>query len=113
MLLVGALVWLASCSLNDITPPPVTMDVNLANTAPLSNTVMKKMEGIYTLSDGNEDLGTDFVCKASKYKVSFFSNKSGIFIILKYGFNQSDNSIRFSGFWRYSENFRQGPQHCG
>ena len=104
------LMVLVSCSssYNDILPPPVSQDVNLINTVQISNTTMKLMEGIYKLSDGKADLGKQFVCKVSKYKISFFSDANGIFIILKYGLNPSDNSIRFSGFWRYSENSRQG-----
>jgi glycerophosphoryl diester phosphodiesterase len=97
-----------SCSKNQITPPPVNLDNNLANTTPISNTVMKNMEGIYTLSGGSTSLGTEFVCKISKYKVSFFSNTSAIFFILDYGLNPVDGSIQFSGFWRYSENGTQG-----
>jgi glycerophosphoryl diester phosphodiesterase len=69
---------------------------------------MKNMEGIYSLSGGSSSLGTEFVCKVSKYRVSFFSNTSGIFFILDYGFNPTDGSIQFSGFWRYSENATQG-----
>ena len=65
------------------------------------------MEGIYTASAGSQELGSKFVCKVSKYKVSFFSEKDGIFIILKYGY-KSDGSIQFSGFWRYSEKPNQG-----
>jgi len=69
---------------------------------------MKKMEAIYKLTDGSTLLGTEFVCKVSKYKVSFFSNESGLFIILNYGLNPTDSSIQFSGFWRYSESKAQG-----
>jgi glycerophosphoryl diester phosphodiesterase len=66
------------------------------------------MEGIYTLADGDQGLGAQFVCLVSKNKVSFFSNKDGIYIILQYGFNPADSSIRFAGFWRYSESTDQG-----
>jgi glycerophosphoryl diester phosphodiesterase len=97
-----------SCSKNQITPPPFNPNDNLAGTTPISYTVMKNMEGIYTLSSGNSSLGTEFVCKISKYRVSFFSNTSGIFFILNYGLNPADGSIQFSGFWRYSENAKQG-----
>jgi glycerophosphoryl diester phosphodiesterase len=70
---------------------------------------MKNMEGIYSLSGGNSSLGSEFVCKVSKNKVSFFSdNENGIFFILGYGYNQANGSIQFSGFWRYSENATQG-----
>jgi glycerophosphoryl diester phosphodiesterase len=97
-----------SCSKSEITLPPFNADSNLENTTFIDGAIMKKMEGIYLLSNGSEKLGKEFVCKVSKFKVSFFSNKEGIFIILKYGFNPADGSIQFSGFWRYSENTTQG-----
>ncbi len=97
-----------SCSKNRVTLPPSNPGTNLIGTTFIPDTVMKSMEGIYTLSDGSSSLGTQFVCKISKNKVSFFSNDSGIFFILGYGFNPADGSIQFSGFWRYSETATQG-----
>jgi glycerophosphoryl diester phosphodiesterase len=79
----------------------------LINTVPLTDTAMKQMAGIYTLSQGSGALGGQFVCKGSKYKLSFFSELDGIFIILDYGLDPSDSSIQFSGFWRYSESSKQ------
>jgi glycerophosphoryl diester phosphodiesterase len=99
------ILWLAviSCSKNDITLPPVNSGSNLIGTTPIDNLTIKQMQGIYSLKSGNGSLGTEFVCKISKNKVSFFSNESGIFFILNYGFKQGDSSIQFAGFWRYSE----------
>jgi len=88
--------------------PPVNPGNNLVNTEPIANSVMKNMEGVYSLSDGSNSLGTEFVCKVSKNKVSFFSNQNGILFILSYGLNTTDGSIQFSGFWRYAENANQG-----
>jgi len=105
---IGLLLISFACSLNHITPPPPNSDTNLINTVPISNATMKNMEGIYSLSDGSVNLGSQFVCKISKYKVSFFSNESGIYVVLKYGLNQTDSSIQFSGFWRFSESASQG-----
>jgi glycerophosphoryl diester phosphodiesterase len=107
--LLLALVIFFSCSKNGITLPPKNLNANLINTTPISNTVMKNMEGIYSLSSGNSSLGSEFVCKISKNKVSFFSNdENGIFFILGYGYNQANSSIEFSGFWRHSQNATQG-----
>jgi glycerophosphoryl diester phosphodiesterase len=102
------LMFLASCKKNEITVPPSAEDSNLTNTQPIGFNIMKTMEGIYMLTSGSNALGDNFVCKVSKKKVSFFSNKDGIFIILKYGLKSSDGSIQFSGFWRYSEQKDQG-----
>lgn len=102
------LITVLSCSKSDITRPPDNPNTNLINTLPLSDTMMRQMEGIYSLGQGNSDLGNQFVCKTSKYRLSFFGNHDGIFIILDYGLSPADSSIQFSGFWRYSENSTQG-----
>lgn len=107
-ILAALLLILSSCSLNQITLPPINPESNLAGTVPVPFATMKKMEGIYSSSDGNKGLGSQFVCKLSRYKISFFSNQNGILIILKYGLNKADNSIQFAGFWRVSENSTQG-----
>jgi len=102
------IVVLLGCSKSEITPAPLIDEQNLANTTPITGTTMKKMEGIYKLVGGTGELGAEFVCKVSKYRVSFFSEKDGIFFILKYGLKPSDGSIQFSGFYRYSEFPTQG-----
>jgi hypothetical protein len=94
-----------SCSKNQTVPQP---PVNIGDVIFLSDTSMKKMEGIYSLSSGSDALGTNFVCKASKFRVSFFGNKEGIFMILKYGLDPTDSSLQFSGFYRYSQVATQG-----
>jgi glycerophosphoryl diester phosphodiesterase len=94
-----------SCSKNQVVTQP---EFSIGNVFFISDTSMKKMEGIYALNSGTSELGTQFVCKASKYRVSFFSNEGGIFMILKYGINPSDSSLKFSGFWRFSESATQG-----
>jgi glycerophosphoryl diester phosphodiesterase len=83
-------------------------DTNLDSTVALADSVLRPLEAIYQANGGVTALGDQFVCKVSKKKVSFFSNKEGIFIILTPGFKPSDSSIRFSGFWRYSESTTQG-----
>ena len=97
-----------SCSRDNLVPPPFDPASNLVGTDPVTHAVVKQMEGIYNLGAGDGSLGTNFVCKVSKTKVSFFSNEEGIFFILKYGLNPQDSSLQFSGFWRYSEKPEQG-----
>lgn len=102
---------LLGCSRSEITPPPDINPSNLAGTTAIpfvGPATIKSMEGIYKLTDGVDNLGTQFVCKVSKYKVSFFSNASGLHMILDYGYKPSDGSIQFSGFWRFSESPSQG-----
>lgn len=94
-----------ACSKNQTVLQP---DVNIGNVYFVSDTSMKKMEGIYAVNSGTTGYGTQWVCKASKYRVSFFSNQDGIFMILKYGIDPADSSLKFSGFWRFSEDVTQG-----
>ncbi len=106
--IVATLLIFLGCSKSEITPPGNNEEANLENTSSIPATTMKKMEGIYKLVDGSSGLGSQFVCKVSKHRVSFFSNQDGIFMILKYGYKSSDGSIQFSGFYRYSEFPTQG-----
>jgi glycerophosphoryl diester phosphodiesterase len=93
-----------SCSRNQTTLQP---PIDIGNVAFIPYTQMKPMEAIYDLASGSDQLGTSFVCKVSKYRVSFFGN-GGYFMILKYGLEQNDSSLKFSGFYRYSKDARQG-----
>ena len=97
--------FLMSCSQNEIFTP---FEAKLENTVPISRDILRSMEGIYKLEDGSNDLGSDFVCKTSLNKVSFFSNARGIFFILSAGLKLADSSIQFAGFWRVSENTSNG-----
>ena len=97
-----------SCSKNGITLPPYNANSNLSNTILVTDSVIRQLEGVYMLGPGSDGLGSHFVCKKSKSKLSFFSAKEGIYIILNYGLNPNDSSIQFSGFWRYSERRDQG-----
>jgi glycerophosphoryl diester phosphodiesterase len=93
-----------SCSRNQTTLQPV---IDIGNVSFIPYTKMKPMEAIYEVGSGSTALGTSFVCKVSKYRVSFFGN-GGIFMILKYGLEQVDGSLKFAGFYRYSQDARQG-----
>jgi glycerophosphoryl diester phosphodiesterase len=102
------IIIISACSQNDITLPPSNPGTNLSGTIPIAQSSIKNMEGIYKLSNGNGGLGSTFVCKASRFKISFFSNLAGISIILKYGLNPVTGSAEFSGFWRVTEDDAQG-----
>ncbi len=96
---------LLACTKSEITFPPAPDDSNLSGTTSvpfIGGASMKNMEGIYTLADGDNGLGSTFVCRVSKYKVSFFSN-SGLSILLNYGYKAADGSIQLSGFYRFTE----------
>lgn len=100
----GLLFVLASligmCSQNDIFEPrPCKFDVPVT---PLPLETRVSMEGVYRLAGGDGKLGSEFVCKASRDKVSFFSNALGTYMILDAAMD-ADSNLYLSGFWRVSE----------
>jgi glycerophosphoryl diester phosphodiesterase len=96
-----------SCGQGTIVAPPLSDHPNLRGTRILPVDTMKKMEGIYVLAGGSNRLGKRFVCKVSRSRVAFFSEKEGIYIILQHGYHAGDGSLRFSGFWRYTKRKKQ------
>ena len=95
------LAWLTGmCSQNGIfVPRPCKFVVP---TIPLPYATRLSMEGVYRVVAGNKNLGVDFVCKASRDKLSFFTNVKGIVMILDAAMD-ADSIVRFAGFWRVSE----------
>jgi len=99
---------LCGCTQN---APLLTPDLGLDNAIVVDKNILQPLEGIYSLASGNDQLGTEFVCKVSRNKISFFGNKVGIFMILQAGLVQSDSSILFVGFWRVPEKPAEGTIH--
>lgn len=88
------------CSHNEFfVPNPCKFEVS---STPLPLATRVAMEGVYRLVAGNQKLGSEFVCKASRDKVSFFSNTLGIFFILDAAM-KADSTLLFAGFWRVAE----------
>ncbi len=107
-LLFAVTYLIGMCSKNDIfVPDRCKFQVP---TTPLSLATRVAMEGVYRVVDGNRNLGVDFVCKASRDKVSFFSNTKGILIILDAAM-ETDSTLLFAGFWRVSE-YTDSGQIC-
>ena len=104
-LLLAVAAGFMTCSQID---PFTPFEAQLSGTNPIDRNTLRGLEGVYAFSDGNSGLGTSFVCKTSKNKVSFFSNERGIFFILKAGLDPTDSTIHLAGFWRVSENKSNG-----
>ncbi len=77
----------------------------LLGTTPLTDTMMKKIEGIYNAN--SSIFGNKVVLKAigNKY-LSVFALKSESYIILQAGIK--DSSIIFQGYWRFASNPETG-----
>jgi glycerophosphoryl diester phosphodiesterase len=108
-LLFTALLFLfVSCGPIAILKPPVGDLSNLAGTRSIPAGTLQKIEGIYLLAGGSSDLGKRFVCKVSRSRVAFFSEKAGIYMILQPGYQQANGTVQYAGFWRYTKKDKQG-----
>ena len=105
-ILFFVLAWLTGmCSQNGIfVPHRCKFEVP---TIPLPYATRLSLEGVYRVVAGNKNLGVDLVCKASRDKLSFFTNIKGIVIILDAAMD-ADSTLRFAGFWRVSEYIETG-----
>lgn len=56
--------------------------------------------GIFQSESNPTGLGSRFVLKWHKNKLSIFSNHNGIYAVLDGGIDYSDSSIKLAGFWR-------------
>jgi glycerophosphoryl diester phosphodiesterase len=76
----------------------------LEGTTPLSDTMMKKIEGIYSINSSM--FGNKVVLKASGKYLSVFAMKNESYIILQAGFK--DSAIILEGYWRFASSSENG-----
>lgn len=72
----------------------------LAGTTAIPSSFKPNIEGIYKLNSGSSRFGSNFVFKWVGDILCVFSDKSGIYINFKVGFNPIDSSLKFSGIYR-------------
>jgi len=107
ILIIASLLLIYSCSNEvDITNPVVDPSNFLSETTPLPKSSKKVMEGVYTVTEGNDLLGDQVVVKWTRDRLSIFAGKNGGYIILDGG--SLDSVLFFLGYWRYSTNTETG-----
>ena len=107
ILIIASLLLFYSCNNEvDITNPVVDPSNFLSETTPLPESSKKVMEGVYTVTEGNELLGDQVVVKWTRDRLSIFAGKNGGYIILDGG--SLDSVLFFLGYWRYSTNTETG-----
>ena len=107
IVLIASLLLIYSCNNEvDITNPVVDPSNFLSETTPLPESSKKVMEGVYTVTEGNDLLGDQVVVKWSRDRISIFAGKNGGYIILDGG--SLDSVLFFLGYWRYSTSTETG-----
>lgn len=101
LLIINAL-FVLSCADNSINYHEFGSQGTLINTTPLSEIISKKLEGIYTISDGSDHFGKKAVVLANGSYITILCESNSSYLILKAG--QKDSSIYLEGYWRFAEN---------
>jgi glycerophosphoryl diester phosphodiesterase len=89
----------ASCSKEPLAVPDYFSNA-LDNTIPISTSILKKLEGKYLMNSNPVELGNNFVCLVNNKTVTFISNRSGLYLVMKSGYNAKDSSIILKGYFR-------------
>ncbi|MEI8006824.1 MAG: glycerophosphodiester phosphodiesterase [Bacteroidota bacterium] len=104
--LTGIALLMAGCyKTTDLALPTAGPNSILSETYPLSNPSRKVMDGIYTVSAGNDVFGDQVVIKWSRKKMSVFCSDGHYFV---FDVGQLDSVIMLQGYWRYCYNDNTG-----
>ncbi|MCX6245915.1 MAG: glycerophosphodiester phosphodiesterase [Bacteroidetes bacterium] len=104
--ILGMALLMAGCNKSkEVTLPSAGPNSILKETYPLPDASRKVMDGIYTVSAGNDLFGDQVVIKWSRKKMSVFCS-DGHYFVLDVG--QLDSVIMMEGYWRYCYNDNTG-----
>ena len=108
ILLISVIALLLNSCNNDVEiVNPVSKSPDfISETTPLNINSKHYMEGIYSVSQGQELLGEEVVVKWTRDRLSIFSGNNGGFINLEGG--SLDSVLFFQGFWRQILNTETG-----
>jgi hypothetical protein len=107
LILFASLLLIYSCSNEvDVINPVIDPSNFLSQTTPLPNSSKLVMEGVYEVTQGNDLLGDQVVVKWNRDRLSIFSGKNGVYIVMNGG--SLDSVLFFLGYWRYSTNLETG-----
>jgi glycerophosphoryl diester phosphodiesterase len=108
ILLISVIALLLNSCNNDVEiVNPVSKSPDfISETTPLNINSKHYMEGIYSVSQGQELLGEEVVVKWTRDRLSIFSGNNGGFINLEGG--SLDSVLFFQGFWRQILNSETG-----
>lgn len=101
LLVYGLILILPSCDNRvDIISPSFSDRSILEDTAPLPDSIKARLEGVYSVTHGNNKFGADVVLKWNRGKLSILGSKRGIYFI--YDSGEKDSTLLFEGKWRFA-----------
>ncbi len=104
--IIGIALLMAGCyKTTNLAVPTAGPNSILTETYPLSNPSRKVMDGIYSVSAGNDVFGDQVVIKWSRKKMSVFCSDGHYFV---FDVGQLDSVIMLQGYWRYCYNDNTG-----
>ncbi len=105
-LLLISLLFVISCEEPKITTPEYTDGSILENSVPVDDSLKSRMEGIYSIVQGQNQFGNEIVIKWVKDELLFYGRKHGTYIQLKSGIKNGE--MLFEGVWRYMRSVTSG-----
>ena len=78
----------------------------IGQTSALSDTIKRRIEGIYTVEGGDENFGRTVVAKWNGKFFSFFAGTNSAYVALQGG--RLDSTLVFEGSWRYAQDLNTG-----
>jgi glycerophosphoryl diester phosphodiesterase len=102
-----SIVFLNACNPDlEVLIPDFGKNSILEDTNSLSAETKQKMEGIYRVSSGSDQFGSQVVLKWSGDYLSVFSEKNAAYFILQGG--SLESVLFFEGYWRFADNTETG-----
>ncbi|MHC1736897.1 MAG: glycerophosphodiester phosphodiesterase [Ignavibacteriaceae bacterium] len=90
--------------------PPVAYSIDesgiIQNTNRVNDSSKILIEGIYRITEGNNEFGNFAVVKSTRDYFSIFCEGNNSYFILKSG--EKDSTYYFEGYWRFSQNATSG-----
>lgn len=106
LIFVLALFIFYSCNPGPGIIEPIDENGIVKNTNPIDPFIKPLVDGVYRITEGQNDFGDYAVVKLTSNHLSIFCRKNSSYFILNSG--EKDSSFYFEGFWRFSQNKSSG-----
>ncbi len=104
--LISIVLLVYSCEQVSLLDPEYSDGSMLMGTSEIPNRIKKNIEGIYKISDGSNEFGTEVAFKWQGEKLAVYGSKFGSYFLLSGGIK--DTTFFFEGTWRHMQNLDVG-----
>jgi glycerophosphoryl diester phosphodiesterase len=106
LIIISIVLVLNSCTQVNLLEPEYSDGSILTGTLEIPEQIKKNIEGIYKISDGSNEFGTEVAFKWHGETLAVYGSKLGSYFILSGGVK--DTSFFFEGTWRHMQNLDVG-----